>query len=60
MDDELRTPITTQPEDLFVDLREQTAVARLAEGLLCYTDPGLASVAPDDDVGADEIVPPAD
>lgn len=60
MDDELRTPITTQPEDLFDDLREQTAVTRLAEGLLCYTDPSFASAAPADDLEADEILPAAD
>lgn len=60
MDDELHTPITIQPEDLFDDLREQTVVARLAEGLLCYADPSLASTAPDDDREASEILPAAD
>ena len=59
MDDEPHAPIVTQPEDLFDDLREQTTVARLAEGLLCYADPSFASAAPADDLEADEIYPAA-
>lgn len=60
MDDEQGTPVTTQPEDLFDDLRDQTAITRLAEGLLCYTDPCFASAAPADDLEADAILPAAD
>ncbi len=56
MDDEMRIPIATNAEDLFDDLREQTAVARLAEGLLRYTDPGLASATPTDAPNLDDAI----
>jgi len=56
MDDEMRIPIATNAEDLFDDLREQTAVARLAEGLLRYTDPVLASATPTDAPDWDDAI----
>ena len=46
MDDELFTPNITQPEELFPELREQTTVMLLAEGLLRYTDPSFAFSSP--------------
>jgi hypothetical protein len=60
MDDEMNTPIAVAPEDLFDDLREQTIVARLAEGLLCYTDPSLAATAAGDNPEAGDAILAAD
>ncbi len=54
MDDEFTPPIAMQPEDLYDDLREQTAVARLSEGLLAYAGAGFAA-APADDVEPDAL-----
>ena len=46
MEDETITPITTVAEDLFAELREQTTVMMLSEGLLRYTDPSFAATTP--------------
>ncbi len=59
-DDETAIPIITQPEDLFDDLREQTIVARLAEGLLCYSDPSFASAVPPDGLRTGAVIPMTD
>jgi hypothetical protein len=59
MEDAPITPITTAPEELFAELREQRTVTLLSEGLLCYADPSVASVAPDE-LDADELSPAAD
>jgi hypothetical protein len=48
MDDEFLTPIATQPEDLYADLREQTAVARLSEGLLAFAGADFAAAPMDE------------
>ena len=47
MDDEFTPPIAMQPEDLYADLREQTEVTRLSEGLLAFV--GADFAAPIDD-----------
>jgi hypothetical protein len=60
MDDELGTPIIVEPEDLFDDLREQTAVTRLAEGLLRYSDPSFAPTPPADEPEAEGAALAAD
>ena len=60
MDDEMRFSITTHPEDFFDDLRKQTAMTRLAEGILCYTDPSFASAASADEPEVNDVIPAAD
>jgi hypothetical protein len=50
MDDETMTPITTVAEDLFAELREQTIVTLLSGGLLRYTDPSFADIAPSEEL----------
>jgi hypothetical protein len=60
MEDELATPITAAPEDLFAELREQTVMTLLSGGLLRYTDPSFASAAPTEDPEADALSPAAD
>jgi hypothetical protein len=60
MEDELTTPITTAAEDLFADLRAQTAVTLLSEGLLRYTDPSFAATAPVEEPEGDLLPAAAD
>ncbi|MDQ2787745.1 MAG: hypothetical protein M3Y58_22380 [Chloroflexota bacterium] len=54
MDDEMTIPVTIQPEDLFDDLRDQIAMSRLAEGLLCYSDPSFGFAVATDDLAAND------
>lgn len=60
MEDDSTIPITVAPEDLFVDLREQTTVTLLSGGLLRYTDPNLAPVTPTSELDGDELSAAAD
>ena len=60
MDDEMMTPITTAAEDLFAELREQTAVTLLSGGLLRYTDPSFAATAPMEETDTAPSFPAAD
>jgi hypothetical protein len=60
MEDELTIPITTAAEDLFTELREQTTVSLLSEGLLRYTDPSFATAAPPEESEDDLFAPAAD
>lgn len=60
MEDELTTPITSAPEDLFAELREQTTVTLLSGGLLRYTDPSFASAGPAEELDTDELAAAAD
>lgn len=60
MDDEIPSPPITEPEDFFDELREQTTMTLLSEGLLRYTDPSFASAPPDDEQEADALSPAAD
>ena len=60
MEDESITPITTAPEDLFAELREQTTVTLLSEGLLCYADPSFAPAAVPEELESDALSPAAD
>ncbi len=60
MEDELTTPMTTAPEDLFVELREQTNVTLLSEGLLRYSDPSFVSATGLEEPETDLLSPAAD
>jgi hypothetical protein len=56
MNDEFTPPIAQQPEDLYDDLRAQTEVTRLSEGLLAYAGADFAA-APADDAAPDDALP---
>jgi hypothetical protein len=60
MEDELMPPITTAAEDLFDDLRDQTTVTLLSEGLLRYTDPSFAATPSAEELESDVLSPAAD
>jgi hypothetical protein len=55
MDDEFPPPIAMQPEDLYADLREQTEVTRLSEGLLAFVGADFAAPAGDEPEWGEEI-----
>jgi len=60
MHDELLTPSIVELEDLFDELREQTTMMLLSEGLLRYTDPSFASATPVEEQELDALPSAAD
>ena len=60
MEEEILTPSITEPEEFFAELREQTTITLLSEGLLRYTDLSFASAAPTEERDVDALSVAAD